>query len=181
MQISKITQPMMMKASVMFKAETAPQEETVDKKELPVAENYGRAMVNFKGGAAAPTRRILSSQDRTLMETLSDTLALTKEKALELRKEFKKFLTENNYRSLNDVEFQKGDDGFIEECEFVGNLTDRLSKKIGLNESQEDALNMELVKRMDEKDNYVPGGKAYLKEMNMLDDFLKTNSQKLFV
>ena len=179
MQISKITQPMFTKAPIMFKAETAPQTKTVENKELPIAENYGRAMVNFKGGTA-PTRRILSMQDKTLMETLSDTLALTKEKALELKKEFKTFLTENNYRSLNDVEFQKGDSGFIEECEFVGNLTDRLSKKIGLNETQEDALNMELVKRMDEKDNYIPGGKAYLKEMNMLDDFLKTNAQKIF-
>ena len=179
MQISKITQPMFTKATIMFKTETAPQAEPVENKELPTAENYGRAMVNFKGGTAS-TRRILSIQDRALMETLSDTLALTKEKALELKKEFKNFLIEKNYRSLNDVEFQKGDDGFIEECEFVGNLTDRLSKKIGLNETQEDALNMELVKRMDEKDNYIPGGKAYLKEMNMLDDFLKTNAQKLF-
>ena len=179
MQISKITQPMFTKAPIMFKSETAPQAEPVENKELPTAENYGRAMVNFKGAGVVP-RRILCLQDKMLMETLTDTLALTKEKALELRKEFKIFLTENNYRSLNDVEFPKGDDGFIEECEFVGNLTDRLSKKIGLNETQEDALNMELVKRMDEKDNYIPGGKAYLKEMNMLDDFLKTNAQKLF-
>lgn len=179
MQISKITQPMFVKSPTMFKAETVTQTETIDNKELPVAENYGRAMVNFKGLGVAP-RRFLSLQDKAFMETLSDTLALTKEKAFELRKEFKIFLTENNYRSLNDVEFQKGDDGFIEECEFVGNLTDRLSKKIGLNESQEDALNMELVKRMDEKDDYIPGGRAYLREMNMLDGFLKTNSQKIF-
>ena len=179
MQISKITQPMFTKAPIMFKAETASQTETIENKELPIAENYGRAMVNFKGGTA-PTRRILSIQDKKLMETLSNTLELTKEKASELKKEFRTFLIERNYRSLNDVEFQKGDDGFIEECEFVGNLTDRLSKKIGLNEYQEDALNMELVKRMDEKDNYVPGGTSYLKEMNMLDGFLTTNSQKVF-
>ena len=179
MQISKITQPMFTKAPIMFKSETAPQAEPVENKELPTAENYGRAMVNFKGAGVVP-RRILCLQDKMLMETLTDTLALTKEKALELRKEFKIFLTENNYRSLNDVEFQNGDDGFIEECEFVGKITDRLSKKIGLNESQEDALNMELVKRMDEKDNYVPGGKAYLQEMNMLDGFLKKNANKIF-
>ena len=40
---------------------------------------------------------------------------------------------------------------------------------------------MELVKRMDEKNNYVPGGKAYLKEMNVLDESLKKNYQKISV
>lgn len=178
MQISKIIQPMFTKTPIMFKSETVPQAETVGNKELPTAENYGRAMVNFKASASP---RILCKQDKALMATLCDTLNLSKEKATKLRQEFRTFLADNNYKSLNDVKFKDGNDGFIEECEFVGNLTDRLSKKIGLNESQEDALNMELVKRMDEKDNYVPGGKAYLKEMNMLDESLKKNYQKIFV
>ena len=90
MQISKIIQPMFTKTPIMFKSETVPQAETVENKELPTAENYGRAMVNFKGAGVVP-RRILCLQDKMLMETLSDTLALTKEKALELRKEFKNF------------------------------------------------------------------------------------------
>ena len=39
---------------------------------------------------------------------------------------------------------------------------------------------MELVKRMDEKEDYIPGGKAYVQEMNMLDGFLKKNANKIF-
>ena len=49
-----------------------------------------------------------------------------------------------------------------------------------LNESQEDALNLELVKRMDEKEGYIPGGKAYLKEMSNMEAFLTENANRHF-
>ncbi len=178
MQISKITQPMFTKAPTMFKAEPMQGDVVEDKaQELKTPENYGRAMVNFKAGTAT---RILCKQDRALMETLSDTLGLTKDKALQLRQEFKSFLVDNNYKSLNDVKFGDDNEGFFAECEFVGNLTNRIAKKMKLNEIEEDALNMELVKRMDEKEDYIPGGKDYLKEMNMMDHFFRKNTDKIF-
>ena len=176
MQISKITQPIFPKAPTIFKAQA--EQTTPEAGSNPqISDNYGRAMVNFK---ACTTPKILCKQDKALMETLSDTLNLTKEKATKLRQEFRTFLADNNYKSLNDVKFKDGNDGFFEECEFVGGLTDRISKKLKFNETEEDALNMELVKRMDEKEDYIPGGKAYVQEMNMLDGFLKKNANKIF-
>ena len=176
MQISKITQPMSMKSATMFKSEPIKQPETTNTNEIKTPDNYGRAMVNFKAGTMP---RVLSKQDKALIESLSDTLDLSRDKVLKLRQEFKTFLSENNYSSLNDVNFNNDKD-FFEECEFIGNLTDRISKRMKLNESQEDALNLELVKRMDEKEGYIPGGKAYLKEMSNMEAFLTENANRHF-
>ena len=176
MQISKITQPMSMKSATMFKSEPINQPETTDTKDIKTPDNYGRAMINFKAGSMP---RILCKQDKAFIESLTDTLGLSKEKVLKLRQEFRAFLLENNYSSLYDVKFNDDKD-FFKECEFIGNLTDRISKKMKLNESQEDALNLELVKRMDEKEEYIPGGKAYLKEMSNIEAFLTENANRFF-
>ncbi len=177
MQISKITQPMFAQKSIMLGTKAVTQPENANNVEIKTPENYGRAMINFKRSA---TPRVLSKQDKALMETLTDTLSLTKNKAIKLKQEFRTFLSEKNCKSLNDVSFDANNKGFLDECEFIGSLTERISKKINLNEKEEDALNIELVKRLAEKENYVPGGKVYLEEMNSLEKFLEQNANEIF-
>lgn len=171
MQISKISQPMFCAQSGAVKAQFSPIE-TNTNSEMTISDNYGRALVNFKGA-----RQVLCKQDKVLLETLGETLNLTKEMGAKLTKEFKAFLAENGVKSLHEVEFTPDDKGFLEECEFIGDLTKRISEKMGLTEKESDVLNLELVKRMDEGVEYTPGGKAYVDEMHDLERILMEDSE----
>lgn len=175
MQISKISQPMCCVQLSAVKAQPS-LVETNSNSEMTIPDNYGRALVNFRGAG-----QVLCKQDKVFLQTLGETLSLPKEKGRKLAQEFKAFLAENGVKSLNEVKFTYDDKGFNEECEFIGVLTKRISEKLGFNEKESDALNLELVKRMDEGEEYIPGGKAYLDEMQKLEKSLMDGSKEIYV
>ena len=175
MQISKISQIQCKSFAKPSGAINSKSLENPVNAESPSIENYGRAMVNFCGKIAIPCK-----QDKVFVETLADTLGLSGNKVAILRQEFSNFLKENNLKSLSEAKFSSGEEGFFEECEFIGRFTDTISKKMNLRESEADIVNLEMVKRMDEGESYTSGGESYLKEMQQLENMImKSSNQEL--
>ncbi len=174
MQISKISQPMFCSQMNGLKTQSTPVE-TQTNSEMIISDNYGRAMVNFRGAD-----KLLFKQDEALLKTLGETLGLSKEKAIILKDEFSKFLKENNLKSLTEAKFADNDKGFYEECEFIGELNRRITESLHLSENEDDVVNLELLKMSEEKENYVPGGQEYAKDMLAFDAYLKKEAKNLF-